>query len=163
MFQGSRECRNSKEMPQMPADCFFQPFPQQPTAFFCGFSTSHWVCSQKHVCVSRWVIIWRDEALRFHCDAKPPSLHDLLDKTGPPQRGRCKPFGRQGRETYLGNILQVWKGLRHSFVSSFYFLLQSQALSCMTLGMGCGQENWECIQVCYWEKKPAAACGNRAL
>lgn len=107
-------------------------FPTIPTTTYCFFLWLHkvtlWVCNQQHVCVSRWMIIWRDEAMQFHCDVKPLQLHDLLDKTSPTQHGRCTPFGRQGREMYLGNIPQVWKGLRHSFVSSFYSLLQSQAL-----------------------------------
>lgn len=75
------------------------------------------------------MIIWRDEAMQFHSDAKPPWLHDLLHKTDPTQHGRYIPFGRQGREMYLGNILQDWKSLRHKSASTFYFLLQSQALS----------------------------------
>lgn len=61
-FQGSRECRNSKEMPQMPADCFFQPFPQQPTAFFCGFSTCHTESAARSMCV--WAGEWLSGEMR---------------------------------------------------------------------------------------------------
>lgn len=139
-------------------------FPAIPTTTYSLFlwlqHVTLWVCSQQHVCVGRWMIIWRGEAMWFHCYAKPPRFHGLFGETGPTQRGRCIPFGRQGREMYLWNILQAWKGFRHSFVSSFYFLLQSQALSWIWL--------WERVLVkrirtAFRFATRKAACSNRAL